>query len=83
MAVNGVRLRRISIAADGIKKGSIMKNDILQKLSAVISALNTISVSGKTNMENLCGSISVLEDIAKEIYGAEFAEQPEATDNTK
>jgi len=58
-----------------------MKNDILQKLSAVISALNSISVSGKANLENLCGSISVLEDVAKAIIGAEFA-GPDAKDNT-
>lgn len=58
-----------------------MKNDILQKLSAVISALNNVSVSGKANMENLCGSIAVLEDVAKTLLGAEFA-GPDAKDNT-
>ena len=57
-----------------------MKNDILNKLGAVISALNSVSVSGKANMENLCGSISVLEDVAKTILGAEFADTTAETD---
>lgn len=41
-----------------------MKNEIMQKLSAVINALNSISVSGKNNLANLSGSISVLEEVA-------------------
>lgn len=41
-----------------------MKNEIIQKLSAVLGALNSISVSGKNNLANLSGSISILEEIA-------------------
>lgn len=39
-----------------------MENEI-KKISAVISALNNISVCGKANLANLSGSIAVLEDV--------------------
>lgn len=42
-----------------------MKNEILQRISAVVNALNNITVSGKQNLGNLSGSITVLE----EVYG--------------
>lgn len=38
-------------------------NTTIQKLSAVISALNTISVNGKHNLSALFGSIDLLESI--------------------
>lgn len=37
--------------------------DNIKKISAVISALNKITVCGKQNLSNLSGSISVLEDV--------------------
>lgn len=40
-----------------------MKNEIIQKLSVVINALNATSVCGKQNCANMCGSISALEEI--------------------
>lgn len=42
-----------------------MKDNIMQRISAVLSALNTVSVSGKQNLGNLAGSIAALE----ELYG--------------
>ena len=42
-----------------------MKDTIMQRVSAVISALNNISVSGKQNLGNLYGSVAALE----ELYG--------------
>lgn len=43
-----------------------MKEFIMQRINAVLNALNNISVSGKQNLGNLSGSIAVLE----ELYGA-------------
>lgn len=40
-----------------------MKNEIIQNLSNVITALNGITVCGKHNLNNLAGSISILEQI--------------------
>lgn len=48
-----------------------MKDEIIKKLYAVLNALNSISVSGKSNLANLGGSISVLEEIAVTLEGAE------------
>ena len=40
-----------------------MNEGIMQRLSAVLGALNGISVSGKQNLANLSGSIALLEEI--------------------
>ena len=40
-----------------------MKNDILQRLTLAINALNNVEVRGKANLANLSGSISLLEEI--------------------
>lgn len=50
-----------------------MKEEMMQRLGAVLHALNSISVSGKQNLANLSGSISVLEEIAGMLEGAEVA----------
>lgn len=42
-----------------------MKEEILQRINAVLAALNNITVCGKGNLTNLSGSIAVLE----ELYG--------------
>lgn len=59
-----------------------MNNEILQKLFSVINVLNTIPVSGKKSCASMCGSIDVLEDIAKElsvgIADAQTEKQPGA-----
>lgn len=40
-----------------------MRDDIMQRLTVVLNALNNTSVSGKANLANLSGSIAVLEEI--------------------
>lgn len=40
-----------------------MKDDIMQRLTVVLNALNNTSVSGKANLANLSGSIAVLEEV--------------------
>ncbi len=57
-----------------------MKNEIMQKLSAVINALNSISVSGKNNLANLSGSISVLEEVAITLNDAIVTEKEKEND---
>ena len=44
-----------------------MKNEIIQKLSAVINALNNIYVKGEQNLANLSGSIGVLREVVEQI----------------
>lgn len=41
-----------------------MKEEIMQRLAVVLNALNSISVSGKSNIGNLGGSIAMVEEIA-------------------
>lgn len=57
-----------------------MKNEIMQKLSAVINVLNSISVSGKNNLANLSGSISVLEEVAIILNDAIVTEKEKEND---
>lgn len=40
-----------------------MSEQIIGKITAVLRALNNISVSGKVNIANLGGSISILESV--------------------
>lgn len=52
---------------------------IIFNLMRVIDALNTITVSGKTNLANLAGSIGLLEDIAAQLRQTENKNnEPEA-----
>lgn len=51
-----------------------MKDEIMQRITAVLTALNNISVSGKSNLANLSGSIAVLEEIMKKLQTVDFAE---------
>ncbi len=44
-----------------------MNEEIKTQLVQVLQALNSISVSGRANLANLAGSISVLEDILRQI----------------
>ena len=57
-----------------------MKNEIMQKISAVLNALNNISVNGKNNLVNLSGSISVLEEVANALNSATITQNNEAQD---
>lgn len=49
-----------------------MKNEIMQRLALVLSALNGISVSGKQNLGNLGGSIAAIEEIAGMLEGTDI-----------
>lgn len=41
-----------------------MKNEeVISRINMAIMAMNNISVSGKTNLMNLSGSITILEDV--------------------
>lgn len=51
-----------------------MKNEIMQRISAVLAALNNVSVSGKYNMANLSGSIAMIEEIAGMLDNDELPE---------
>ena len=37
------------------------KNELIQRLNAVVKALDTVTVSGKPNLNSILGSINVLE----------------------
>lgn len=58
-----------------------MKEQIMQNISAVIAALNCVTVSGKDNLGNIAGSISVLEDVYRALAGVEFAEPKSASED--
>lgn len=49
-----------------------MKDEIMQRLNIVLSALNSIFVHGKSDLANLSGSISVIEEVAGMLEGAEI-----------
>ncbi len=44
-----------------------MKNEIIQKLGAVINALNNVCVKGEQNLANLSGSITILKEVAEQV----------------
>lgn len=44
-----------------------MKNEIIQKLGAVINALNNVYVKGEQNLANLSGSITILKEVAEQV----------------
>ena len=56
-----------------------MKTEIIQRLNLILGALNSISVSGKSNLENLSGSIAMLEEVAQMLNGAEIVEIEKST----
>ena len=47
-----------------------MKEDIMQRLTVTLNALNSVSVSGKANLANLSGSIAMLEGVASLVNSA-------------
>lgn len=49
-----------------------MKDEITKRLGIVLGALNSISVSGKQNLSNLSGSITLIEQISEILNGAEI-----------
>ena len=56
-----------------------MKTEIMQRLNRILGALNSISVSGKSNLANLSGSIAMLEEVAQMLNGAEIVETEKST----
>ena len=55
-----------------------MKNEIMQRLTLVLGALNSISVNGKQNLGNLGGSIAAIEEIAGILEGVDIVVTAEA-----
>ena len=60
-----------------------MKEDIMQRLTVTLNALNSVSVSGKANLANLSGSISMLEEVASLLNSAVITPNEDATDKNK
>ncbi len=58
-----------------------MKDEIMQRLIAVGNVLNTIPVSGKQNLANLSGSISIIEEVLNMLDGADVVQK--AADKAK
>jgi hypothetical protein len=54
-----------------------MKEELMQRIGAVVNALNQVTVSGKANLANLSGSIAVLEEVCAMLRNATFAEPEE------
>ena len=55
--------------------GEKMKEEIMQRISAVINALNTVSVSGKHNYNTMAGCISILEGMVEQLAEVEIQKQ--------
>ena len=56
-----------------------MKDEVINRLVAVLNALDNISVRGKPNLANLSGSIAILEETRDILLGCEITkgeEQP-------
>lgn len=51
-----------------------MKDQIMQRLTLVLNALDNVSVRGKANLANLSGSISMLEEVANMLNDANIVE---------
>lgn len=60
-----------------------MKEDIMQRLTVTLNALNSVSVSGKANLANLSGSIAILEEVASLLNSAVITPNEDATDKNK
>ena len=42
-----------------------MNSEAIMRLNAVLTALNSVTVSGKNNLTNLAGSISIIEGVVE------------------
>ena len=49
-----------------------MKEQIMQRLSAALRALDTVEVHGKPNYNAMSGSIALLEEVAQVLAKAEI-----------
>ena len=56
-----------------------MITEIMQRLNLILGALNSISVSGKSNLANLSGSIAMLEEVAQKLKSTEIIEIKKTT----
>ena len=54
----------------------------MNRLAAVLNALNAVSVNGKQNLANLSGSIAVIEEVAAMLSDASI-EKASAADGEK
>lgn len=59
-----------------------MKDEIMNRLAAVLNALNAVSVNGKQNLANLSGSIAVIEEVTAMLSDASI-ERASAADSEK
>lgn len=57
-----------------------MKEEVMQKLGAILNALNIITVNGKSNLVNLSGSIAVIEEVMTMLNKASFESESVADD---
>ena len=55
-----------------------MKEEILRKISIAMRALNNVSVHGKSNLDNLSGSIAFLEEIRRMVEVSDVVERQES-----
>ena len=54
-----------------------MKDEVINRLVAVLNALDNISVRGKPNLANLSGSIAILEETRDILLGCEITKEEE------
>ena len=59
-----------------------MKKELINKLLAVYNALDTVSVSGKNNLANLSGSLSIISEIISTLNNDGIDVTVSMTDNT-
>ena len=60
-----------------------MKEEIIQRLAVTLNALNNISVSGKSNLANLSGSIAMLEEIGTMLNASDIMSDEDTLDKSK
>lgn len=60
-----------------------MEQHVIQNITAVLNALNNISVSGKQNLGYLVGSISALEEIISALNKEDAKERCDIADGDK
>lgn len=51
-----------------------MKDEIMKRVSLTLKALNNVSVCGKSNLVNLSGAISLLEEAEALLRSAEISD---------
>lgn len=58
-----------------------MKNEVINRLTAVLGALEHVSVHGKANLANLSGSIAILEEVKNMLIDCEITQMKEKMDH--